>query len=609
VVVTAYVKGLCGGRPVVLNNDNNGINCHNNLNNNGGSVGIGKLLKLGHPFIIMSDQYEQICDYDNLFSAYEKARKGKTQKDYVIEFEANLKNNLLQLRNELLLHAYKPRPLTTFILRDPKTRKISKSDFRDRVIHHAVCNSIEPVFDRTFIHDSYANRIGKGTLNAVKRFNYFKKKVSKNDTRPCYVLKADVRKYFDSVDHTILLSILKNRINDTRVLWLIEVILKNHQTKEKGKGMPLGNLTSQFLANVYLNELDQFVKHELKARYYIRYVDDFVILNATKSVLVDYKEKIDKFLKEKLVLVLHPDKSRIITVRNGIGFLGFRIFCHHKLIRKKNLWKFERKCKRHQKLYNKGLIDRDKIVAWFEGWLAYIAHANTYKYRRHITRIFNNYFPILPKTEITQLKKHENLVKKQEASNVQFSSQKTLQLFKKGLTVQQIAAKRGIKEGTVWEHLSMLIEYNQISLNKILSKEKRQQIFRAIKTDDDKLKEIKTRINDPAITYNEIQCCLASIRARNRTKYVSYHVRWYKHVHCYRKCYFDKNQRKACTEKFKKFQSVNPGLEMKRKEFVELFNNHMTICVLPEKEKQQFISWKQFVEKIRKPKMIICKAK
>ena len=158
--------------------------------------------------------YSQMCSYDNIFLAYEKARKGKTLKPYVIEFEGKLRDNLTQLQHELIFHTYKPRPLTTFILRDPKTRKISKSDFRDRIVHHALCNIIEPIFERIFIFDSYANRKGKGTFKALERFDYFKTKISKNNTRNCYVLKADIKHYFDTVDKEILMVLISKKIKD-----------------------------------------------------------------------------------------------------------------------------------------------------------------------------------------------------------------------------------------------------------------------------------------------------------------------------------------------------------------------------------------------------------
>src|SRR3989344_1187262 len=163
--------------------------------------------------------YGRICSYENLLVAFKKARKGKTTKDNVIEFENNLSENLQQLRNELVFHTYRPRPLRTFIIRDPKTRKISKSDFRDRIVHHALCNIIEPIFDKSFIFDSYANRKGKGTFKAIDRFKYFARKVSQNYTKTTFVLKADVRHYFETVNHSVLLSVLRNKIENQRVMW------------------------------------------------------------------------------------------------------------------------------------------------------------------------------------------------------------------------------------------------------------------------------------------------------------------------------------------------------------------------------------------------------
>lgn len=161
----------------------------------------------------MNSLWEQLCDYENLVLAFKKARKHKTLKSYVIEFEKNLKENLLQLRSELLLHSYRPKPLKTFILRDPKTRKIGKSDFRDRVVHHTLHNVIEPIFDKTFIYDSYANRKGKGTLEAIQRLDSFKRKITKNNTKRVFVLKADIKHYFESIDHNILIKILKKQLN------------------------------------------------------------------------------------------------------------------------------------------------------------------------------------------------------------------------------------------------------------------------------------------------------------------------------------------------------------------------------------------------------------
>jgi retron-type reverse transcriptase len=288
------------------------------------------------------------------------------------------------LRSELLLHSYKPKPLVNFVIRDPKTRKISKSDFRDRVIHHALCNLIEPIFDKYFIYDSYANRKNKGTLKAIDRFDYFKRKVSKNNTIKCYILKADIKKYFDNVDHEILIKILKRNIKDEKLIWLTKQIMKNFKTKTNGKGIPLGNYTSQFFANVYLNDLDYFVKHKLKVKYYIRYVDDFVILHKNKKSLEKYKNKIDLFLKN-LKLELHPDKSNINPLRNGIIFLGYRIFGKYKLLRKTNLRKFKRNFNKIISSISK-INDLEIIHNSLHGWFGYAMWANTYKFRKKIMK-------------------------------------------------------------------------------------------------------------------------------------------------------------------------------------------------------------------------------
>ena len=171
--------------------------------------------------------YNKIYSYENLLHAFKKARKGKTKKRYVKRFGKNIKENLLKLQKELTTQTYKPKRLKTFILRDPKTRKISKSAFRDRVIHHAVINIIGQIFEREFIYDSHANQIGKGTLKAIERFDKFKRKVSKNNTKTCYVLKADIKHYFDEITHNILLSILRRKISDEKVIWIVTKILRN----------------------------------------------------------------------------------------------------------------------------------------------------------------------------------------------------------------------------------------------------------------------------------------------------------------------------------------------------------------------------------------------
>ncbi len=353
------------------------------------------------------DLYTQLCSYDNLELAWLRARKGKTLKEYVIKFESNLDWNLKQLKHELETFTYSPAPLTTFIVKDPKTRKISASHFRDRVIHHAICNIIAPIFEKDFIYDSFANQKYKGTHMAIKRLEKFIRKVSYGSSSlqwggqlklfsasssSGYAFKADVRHYFETVDHQILLQIVERKIKDINVIWLIKSILENHKGQSIGKGMPLGNLTSQFFANVYLNELDHFVKHELKAKYYIRYVDDFVIPHKDKKVLEKWKGEIDAFLKINLKLELHPEKSRILPLDSGITMLGFRVFFHHKLLKKSNSRRIWQRIERFKRKCDKGEMTVAEATRSLEGWLAYASFANTHNLRKRVVAQFNDLF-------------------------------------------------------------------------------------------------------------------------------------------------------------------------------------------------------------------------
>lgn len=488
-------------------------NGRNNLDNDNGRFVEYASLLLG----LDTKMYNKLCSYENLLLAYKKARKGKTKKRYVKRFQDDLLNKIKLLREELKSFTYTPYRLKVFILRDPKTRKISKSAFRDRVVHHALCNLIVPIFEKSFIYDSHANQIGKGTHKALERFDKFKRKVSKNNTKACYVLKADIKHYFEYVDHSVLLNIISKKIKDKKVFWLIKKILANlpaNKLKKQGisKGMPLGNLTSQFFANVYLNELDCFVKHKLKAKYYIRYVDDFVILHHSKKQLEDWKKQIDYFLKSKLKIELHKDKSKVLNLEKGINFLGFRTFYYHKLLRKSNLDNFEIKFNELKIMYKEGLITREKVVESFEGWLTYANCANTFKHRRHRIKLFNKYFKI--DKERNNSKKILNFIRKIKESEIKFSVQKTSCLLRKGLNIKEITIKRGIKESTVWEHLANLIKHKQISVFNVLPKKSIFKIYSKIKTKEDNLKEIKLRIKDNSITFNEINCVLSHIKAK-----------------------------------------------------------------------------------------------
>jgi len=338
--------------------------------------------------------YPKIYSIRNLVLAWRKARKHKTKRDYVVEFEKDLRENILLLHEELRDETYQPEPLKTFILRDPKTRKISKSAFRDRIVHHALVRIIEPIFDRTFIDGCCANRIGKGNLYALSLFDRYKRKVSRNNTRAAFCLKADIRHYFFEVNQEILINILKRKIRDDKTINLINKILKNYWDKEKG--MPLGNLTSQFFANVYLNELDYFAKHKLKTKYYARYVDDFVILHESKEQLESWKRQIDGFLRENLKIELHPEKSGIRALSRGVDFVGFRNFYHHRLLRKRNAKKMLMKIR----LFKKNELTADKLLESFQGWNAYAKWADSFKLRNEISMMLQKTSGFLSRQKI-----------------------------------------------------------------------------------------------------------------------------------------------------------------------------------------------------------------
>lgn len=327
--------------------------------------------------MIHKNLYYKIYKWENLLLAFLKARRRKTKKDYVKKFEENLIKNLQQLQFELMTQTYKPRPLKTFILRDPKTRKISKSHFRDRIVHHALCNIIEPIFQKSFIYDSCANQKRKGTSFAIKRFDKFRRKATKNLKTEVFCLKADIKHYFHEMNHDIMLNIIKRKISDKRTVGLIKNILNNGANK---KGMPLGNLTSQLFANIYLNDLDHFTKHKLKTKFYIRYVDDFIILNKSKQKLAIWKKEIVIFLRINLKLELHPEKSRIISLSKGIDFVGFRNFYYYKLLRKRNIKSMKQKLK----LLNNKIITSLEFNKIYQGWKANSKTASTFNLKKEI---------------------------------------------------------------------------------------------------------------------------------------------------------------------------------------------------------------------------------
>ncbi len=250
-------------------------------------------------------------------------------------------DNILSLHQDLKNKTYIHGGYVAFNISDPKPRNIHKATVKDRLLHHAIYRILYPYFDKKFIHDSYSCRINKGTHKAINRLRDFYYQVSKNHTKTCYVLKCDIRKFFANIDHKNLKNILSKTVFDRDTLWLLGQVIDSFNSPKHmyamadmcKKGLPLGNLTSQLLVNIYMNEFDQYVKRELKIKYYIRYADDFVILQNNKIELENLLPKISDFLEQKLKLQLHPDKVYVKTLASGMDFLGWVSFPYHRILR------------------------------------------------------------------------------------------------------------------------------------------------------------------------------------------------------------------------------------------------------------------------------------
>lgn len=316
-----------------------------------------------------STHYKDIICLENLLLAWEEFLNGKKNKEDVQEFRLNLFDNIISLHKDLESFTYTHAGYKAFNISDPKPRNIHKARVRDRLLHHAIYKILYPYFDKLFVFDSYSCRVGKGTHRAINRFRDFGRKVSKNNTKICWVLKCDIRKFFASIDQTILLNILNKHIEDKEVIWLLERVIKSFNSGKEGTGLPLGNLTSQLLVNIYMNEFDGWMKHVVKEKYYIRYADDFVILSQDKDCLLELTYKISEFLEENLKLSLHPDKVFVKTLSSRVDFLGWVHFPHHRVLRTATKRKMMRNLnsKEGEKREN-SLASYIGMLKWGNGW-------------------------------------------------------------------------------------------------------------------------------------------------------------------------------------------------------------------------------------------------
>ena len=333
----------------------------------------------------------QLHDWDNLLLAYRKASKGKRGHPDVAEFEYRLEAHLLQLQRELQDQSYQPGEYHSFYIHDPKIRLISAAPFRDRVVHHALCNIIEPAFERSFIEDSYANRIGKGTHKALDRAQGFARRFK-------YVLICDVRQFFPSIDHQILFDILKRKQAARQHLWLIQKILDSGASVlrdeydmvyfegddlyaiQRPRGLPIGNLTSQFWANCYLDPFDHFVKRNLRCKGYLRYVDDSLLFSNDKGQLNEWREKaIERSYDYRITL--HENKCQPRPVSEGIPFLGFILYPDHRLLKRQKGIAFQRKLKYLRLQRQLGVLKRAQFNASIQGWVNHVSWGNTWRLR------------------------------------------------------------------------------------------------------------------------------------------------------------------------------------------------------------------------------------
>lgn len=347
--------------------------------------------------------FANICNLEQLVKAYYLARRGKRSKPSVCQFDFFLENNLIRLKHLLSSSSYTPSPYAHFTIYDPKTRQVAAPAFRDRVLQHSVVSTIEPLFEKKFIFDSYACRKGRGTHFGAKRVKRFlmAARCFFGHEKKIYVLQCDIQKFFQSISWDILLTLISKTIRCQKTLDLIRKIITTHEkttgkalnqlslfspvvcetqavSVNERKGLPIGNLTSQLFANIYLSELDHFVKETLRERWYARYMDDFLIIHPDKSHLREVREKIRTFLKETLDLRLHPKKVTTKSVNEGVPFVGYRIFYDHMLVRGSTLRRMQKKYRKRVKLFRKGLISEDKLFQTHSSIWGHLKHANAH---------------------------------------------------------------------------------------------------------------------------------------------------------------------------------------------------------------------------------------
>lgn len=336
-----------------------------------------------------SQIFQETVSVESLFDAWSTFRKGKNQRIDVQQFFRKLEPYLFHLNRALVSKQYKHSGYQSFYIHDPKIRHIRKAGVRDRIVHQILTTKLNQIFEPRFINDLYSSRLGKGTHRGVDALRGMTRKVSGNSTRPCWALKCDVKKFYDTVDHEVLLAILRRRIRDRDFMWLCaEIVNSFHNEGTLGKGLPIGNLTSQIFTNIYLNEFDQYVKHTLKRTHYVRYADDFVVLASNRKELEELIPKLRAFLADKLKLELHPRKITIRPLTQGVDFLGYVLLEQHTVLRTKTKRRMLRKMQiRHNELFA-GKISSEVLNQTLQSYLGTLQHANAHQLSEEIKNRF-----------------------------------------------------------------------------------------------------------------------------------------------------------------------------------------------------------------------------
>lgn len=321
-------------------------------------------------------KFEEVISIENLCFAWSEFIRGKRNKEDVQRFAFRLGDEVVALNDDLASGAYRHGSYHHFVVSDPKRRDIHKASVRDRLLHHAIHRKLYPYFAAGFIADSFSCQTGKGVHRAMDRFRSMAAKASRSHSRTCWVLKCDIRKFFASIDHAKLVDILRTKIVDVRLTELFRHVTQSFEASP-GKGIPLGNLTSQLFANVYLNELDQFVKRFLKVEYYVRYADDFVLLSADKGLLVAILPLLCIFLEDRLALMIHPSKVFLKTFASGVDFLGWVYLPHYRVPRTETKERILKRSKVHP------------TNAELQSYLGLLEHGDAYEQR---IRLLNDYW-------------------------------------------------------------------------------------------------------------------------------------------------------------------------------------------------------------------------